>query len=1037
MRYLKTILIPLLITLLMVLGPVSAQAPPELPQVPDTPLVTKWFPFTGQWMPNVDASLIGSENFKTLTNLRYNDAGLEGVSGYSKINTTALTSYTNIRSGHQLQSDRTQATYVLVHAQTDAGAGRVYQNQTDIPDQGDFEATQLHDDATGFTLGRFSDAPGGNVAYTNGVESMIWAGEEMRLAGFFTAKDSDYTSPVDYTDAVNNTLSSTGNTVTIGPTDEKITNGSMEADANWTAVNGATEAQDAAQARSGTYSWSMTTDAADEGIKSAAFTSVTGTVYEYRAWVYTTESTINVASFQGDDGTTIVEDEDIAVTASTWTLVSGEYTEVTGGALANIQFRSPTADGTGTWYVDDVSVSITGRPFILVFSTRPLQGVKFTVKTANTVKSTLVAKYWNGTAMTAVSSGSDGTATAGVALQKTGTYSFTSTETTAKPMHFQGLYLYAYEFHLSLGYAIVEYMTVDADFQPIVDVWDGILRQPIQFQESYSGVYEDYTLEVNEQSFLEAPIGAILDALDTTDHLIIMFDDRASAIKWEMLGQLVNTNASVVTISYWDGDSYESVGTVTDGTSASGKSLNQSGLMSWNPPSAALEFPQTLFGVTGYAYKITFSAQLSGTHNSVLTDAGDVLADLVTGIPAQNTVKAYKFPSLYKNRLLLCGYISGKEGNRVDYSASNAADVWNGDDSSMDGLQSLYFGNKEEPLTAGAALYNRYGSNVFEVWVALKNTKTYILTGSNAEDFAIQLISGNVGCPAPLTLATAELGYEIAKDVVRNVLIWLSATGPVIFDGGVIVPVKGIENYFDPGKSEYISTAYMSISRGWYDAANKEYNLLIPSGSGQTTNNVWLVYDMVRKKWYRKDPISAEFPQAAWPVTDSSGAKYVYAGIDTGFMMRLENGTDWDDGTATAITHIVETGDFFLSGDPWDETLIRYVMLAAKRIDEDNRLEIIYFPNTNDFTGYYRGWASTDDRGWADTADRSWAASSLASLSLSIDSGVARVSKLIESANLQAWANRLYFEVSTDSTTKGIEPLWWGVTFRKVRRSRN
>ncbi len=45
---------------------------------------------------------------------------------------------------------------------------------TTIPDQGDFEASTLHTDATGAGLGRVEIVADSNVAYTNGVETMVW-----------------------------------------------------------------------------------------------------------------------------------------------------------------------------------------------------------------------------------------------------------------------------------------------------------------------------------------------------------------------------------------------------------------------------------------------------------------------------------------------------------------------------------------------------------------------------------------------------------------------------------------------------------------------------------------------------------------------------------------------------------------------------------------------------------------------------------------------------------------------------------------------
>ncbi|MHC4753301.1 MAG: hypothetical protein ACYTFW_25985, partial [Planctomycetota bacterium] len=102
-----------------------------------------------------------------------------------------------------------------------------------IPSQGDFEATALHTDASGAGLGRFSTAPQGNITYTNGKEAYIWAGEEMRVGGVFFVQDTSNTNPIDYTEELNNTLDDSDNIANLGVSDEKVTNGSMEADANW------------------------------------------------------------------------------------------------------------------------------------------------------------------------------------------------------------------------------------------------------------------------------------------------------------------------------------------------------------------------------------------------------------------------------------------------------------------------------------------------------------------------------------------------------------------------------------------------------------------------------------------------------------------------------------------------------------------------------------------------------------------------------------------------------------------------------------
>jgi len=66
---------------------------------------------------------------------------------------------------------------------------------------------------------------------------------------------------------------------------------------------------------------------------------------------------------------------------------------------------------------------------------------------------------------------------------------------------------------------------------------------------------------------------------------------------------------------------------------------------------------------------------------------------------------------MFQNRPLLCGYIAGKEGNRVDYGMSDAVSVWNGESASFAGA-ALYFGGSEE-LTAFAQVYNRFGASIY------------------------------------------------------------------------------------------------------------------------------------------------------------------------------------------------------------------------------------------------------------------------------------------------------------------------------------
>lgn len=627
--------------------------------------------------------------------------------------------------------------------------------------------------------------------------------------------------------------------------------------------------------------------------------------------------------------------------ANTKVLLNGD-TNSFNGHLDEVRI-SDKARRTSTFSVPVRAYQETQRRFYL-FSTRPLQGFKAYISNANTEASTtLSGKVWTGKSFATITL-SDGTSSGGITMAQTGSVTFSSTVSTAKPWHFEGLYLYAYMFEMSGGGADISQVTVDAPFQDLVDVWDGIERVPVEVQmyDASAANYDDWTLAVVEESSNLYPIGAELvdgaDLMTSSDYLVIGLEERAAAIRVTMIGNRANTAAAKPTVYYWSGTDWVTVGTVVD-TTATRKTdhvaLSQTGLWSWFPPNAEDEAQQTLFGRTAYYYKVQFDANLAGSG-----DAPEVVIDLVTGIPAQYVIPPVAFPAEYKNQVFLFGHNQSDEGNRADFCAPGSVDVWNGELSSMGGLQSLYFGGPE-PVVAAQQIYNRYGSNLIVGLLALKKTKAYMLTGDSPEDYKIYPVSQTLGCAAPLTVVSADAAYSVAENISRHVVIWLSSAGPVMFDGATLAAIKGVENYFDPNKSEYINTSVIDRSRACYDARSNTYHLLIPSGSS-TECNTWLAYDLSRKKWYEIVP--STYPQAIWNVADTDGIGYLYGGIDTGYMMRLNNGTTWD---GSGITVTAETGDF-LPMDIWHTTLMRKVKVFATRTTEDVDMSVYHYHDTAD-----------------------------------------------------------------------------------------
>lgn len=897
----------------------------QLPQVNNNEWKDLQFRFDGRWVPDVDGSLIGPNNYQTLRNLRYKDSGLEGVNGYSNINTTTLDGhgtlgdFPEIRNGFQLRSDQTQRTYVLVHSQNTSDLGRVFVNRTDIGSTGDFDTTSnfwqddgdrvgggastqypYFEDIESGLEGRFSSSPQGTLAYANSKETLLFGGDESQVAACFSLNASS-TNPIDRTDDVNSDS-------------------------------------------------------------------------------------------------------------------ENEYLEVDSGVREN---------------------------FILM-TTRPIQGVKMYIKTANTATDvTKTVKTWNGTAFTALTV-TDNTEVGGAPLAQTGTMTWAHTKSTAKKYHFEELYLYAYLFEYTEaagtdGYAEIYKITVDTAFQDIVDIWDGVYRQPVQCQldKTNTGTYSEYSAQVNVESDEDNPVGMDLNAMTSAGNCVLMFSEQQAAIRFQMLGKFVeqDTNSPTIVVKYWDGDAYQTLGvtTDTDGTSC----FSQSGLVYWNVPDD--EEPRTLFNTFGYAYEITVTQTLDG-----VTDGTDkrVYVDLITGVPAEKDLPSYAFTTTYGTRLMLCAPRESNEGNRMDFTAANAPDVHNGADSSSVGDQSLYFGGVGD-LKASAPLYNRFGSNLLSVLLVLKDAETYLLVGDTPDEFVIYEVSKTIGCPAPLTLATGEVNTSSkpTEGVTRNIAVWMSAAGPVMFDGASISSIRGMENFFDPNSDEYIEWDSISRARGWIDNVYKEYNLLIPSSTGQTENNKWLVYDLLRRKWFEKSPGSARTPQAAWEVIDTAGQRHNYAGIDSGYMIMLENGTSW---AGTGITQKVKTGDFFPSSNIWDETLIRKFKLLTHKFEDvsaSNTLNIYYYKNTEELIGSGVTWVGTDSGltgvavTFTDTAYVEWAATSVVSLNVNQDIGSRRVINITVDENRLAWAHSYEFEITTSAVPRGFRPIAWGVRYRIERKN--
>jgi len=703
----------------------------------------------------------------------------------------------------------------------------------------------------------------------------------------------------------------------------------------------------------------------------------------------------------------------------------------------------------------------------------------------------------------------------------------------SKPLYFRDYHLYWYRIQFQpLSTGFIDKITANAPMQPLTNLWDGIDLQPISFIVKLENPerINDYTIEVNEVSSDQYPVGAVIESwtlggMVLNGELLVAFEVPVTGIRFRMTAG--HTNQCLCDFDLY-GD-VENIGwalipaaMVTDGTAPDGSQhpLGQTGVISWY--SEITYIKRERYGVTGYWYRIKFDGPLYNrvmttrtnvyfdeiygkiSHDGVplfydgfrigdvveingsdlndgpktivalengslsfyvaeplVNEAGtpvktvgftanrDIIIDAVSGISKEQPVKVGQFAGHFGDRVFLA------IGNTFEYSSPGATDVWNGELSSMNGIQTITVGSNDDIICA-AQIYNRFGSSIYGMYVVLKRTETYIIIGDNPNEYNKFPVSYNVGCPAPYTLAVAELGYQMAEMTNRNIAIWLSFTGPYVIDGAILSPIPGIENFFDKSKQECINFDAIHKAIGWYDQEHFEYNLCFPSGTAQECNT-WVAYDLLKQKWAQRFPGGRSFPQSACVASDGNGVKFVYAGCYNGHVVRLEQGTTWNDvqewnafhdyptgyliwnrfdgrcysalfpnrddippgpnweeSGPPGIIQVVRTGDIYASDDFWNQVILRRVMVFCQQITENRSLEMYHFVDTRAAMSVPAPAPPNVTPGPI----------GLLPLAQGTDH---RVLRLVQACNHTGWTHCLEFRAYTSDTHRGVKLLAYGV----------
>jgi hypothetical protein len=443
----------------------------------------------------------------------------------------------------------------------------------------------------------------------------------------------------------------------------------------------------------------------------------------------------------------------------------------------------------------------------------------------------------------------------------------------------------------------------------------------------------------------------------------------------------------LLSVYYWDGQQWVTVGAVNDGTSESNVSLAKSGIISWEPPSLGSELPRTIDdSIPLYYYKLVWDQAMDA----------EVEIDRIFGISEGDTIGAYKFPLMHQNRLLLCSEVEG-EKNSIRIGSDGTTDVWNGDD-----VLVIRFGQEEE-LTCGASFFSRFGADLYYQAVFCKQNETWLLDGYGVSEYRPLQISRAIGCPAPMTMVVVDIGYMIAPDLLRQVVIWMSASGPVMFDGSSIIPIgQDVSEYWNPQSSDYFAATTWADAYGWYDPQYNAYHLVC--------NNVELVYSLQFKKWYKINRGSGNELTGGFIAKDTDGRAYPFGFSDNGYMYRLENGTDFD---GTDITVYFETVDRPPVGEPPagsimnEYTIEFFKLIGVVDSSEDTTIAVTHY------------------------ADSATSGTSLTAVSMDVSGQ--RIYLDQQATFLVGTTHRWKCQIALDDANESFEPLAYSIAYKPKR----
>lgn len=535
-------------------------------------------------------------------------------------------------------------------------------------------------------------------------------------------------------------------------------------------------------------------------------------------------------------------------------------------------------------YSDEVKVDDTSKVVVLdavgtdtdnyVAFMTPVPAISLTIDlhTVNGNAVTLTAVEYAKTDNTwaNVSGLDDGTETGGdTTMAQDGDITWTA-PTDEKPtmLHGRNGYWYKLKFSGALDAEVeINTVTFDSAWTNLVNKWNGITADPAE-------VWVEFTASNEWSKYSAAAVD--VGELPASRKLILFCADPIDGIYIDV-GETPNSAAvTISTIKYWDGDSFTTVGTFSDGTNNGTNTLANSGWITFPRQNAQPhQFQSGAF--YAYVYEITMSATA-------------LSADMNIGIE----IRPYYDITEWGKGNTCCAWKERLVTSFTEYpnlafiSAKYEPQVYNGFDY---GVVEVGDGRQHE-INCIRAFYQ----NIL-IWQEEKGIEGGCLTmiqGYSADTFGKFIISTRVGCMNSKS-ATVIDGVTVSTatdEQIKTIAFWLSRYGVCATDGRTVWIISDpIQNYFDPTDDDSIRLGYEDQMWLEYDSTYQILRIGLVTGSSATKPNTFLVYDLVDHVWYT-DTLGQEL-LCMKEIEAGSGDDIILqigGGTDDGFIYLLNSG---------------------------------------------------------------------------------------------------------------------------------------------------